>query len=448
MQVFVLDKDRKPLDPTTPARARWLLKQRRAAVFRRFSFTIILKDRTLAESVVHEHRVKVDPGSRVTGVVVVCEPTARVVFAAEVEHRGLKIKAALDSRRALRRARRQRKTRYRKPRFDNRTRRDGWLPPSLESRVANVLTWVNRLRRLCPVTALSMELVRFDMQAMENPEVSGVEYQQGTLAGYEVREYLLEKWNRRCAYCGAEGVPLQIEHICPRSRGGTNRISNLALACDPCNDRKGNQPVEVFLAKKPDVLKRILAQAKAPLRDAAAVNATRWELYRRLAATGLPIECGSGGRTKYNRTRLGLPKTHWLDAACVGASTPDALGVHGVRPLLIKACGHGKRQRCGTDKYGFPTRQAPRRKYDRGFRTGDIVVAAVPSGKYRGRHCGRVAIRFGQSFQLGKASVHPRHLRVVHRADGYDYAHGLKFCRPFSGGALPPDEGGVAAPHA
>jgi 5-methylcytosine-specific restriction endonuclease McrA len=86
------------------------------------------------------------------------------------------------------------------------------------------------------------------MQQTENPEISGAEYQQGQLQGYEVREYLLEKWGRKCAYCGAEYTPLQVEHIQPKARGGSNRISNLTLACQPCNQRKGAMPVEQFLA--------------------------------------------------------------------------------------------------------------------------------------------------------------------------------------------------------
>jgi hypothetical protein len=201
-------------------------------------------------------------------------------------------------------------------------------------------------------------------------------------------------------------------------------VSNLRLACEPCNRRKGNKPVEVFLKSKPDVLARILKQAKAPLKDATAVNATRWELYRRLQATGLPVECGSGGRTKFNRTTRGLPKALWIDAACVGASTPEHLDIDGMRPMLVKACGHGKRNRCRTDKHGFPIRHAPRKKFEKGFRTGDIVRADIPNGKHRGNHTGRVAIRFGQNFQIGAVSVHPRHCKAVHRADGYAYAFG------------------------
>jgi 5-methylcytosine-specific restriction endonuclease McrA len=84
-----------------------------------------------------------------------------------------------------------------------------------------------------------MELVKFDTQLMENPDISGIEYQQGELAGYEVREYLLEKWGRKCAYCSETDLPLQIEHIIPRSRGGSDRVSNLTLACEGCNRLKG-----------------------------------------------------------------------------------------------------------------------------------------------------------------------------------------------------------------
>src|SRR5205085_3223733 len=127
-----------------------------------------------------------------------------------------------------------------------------------------------------------------------------------------------EKWGRACAYCQKRAVPLQVEHIVPRAKGGTNRIANLCLACEKCNRAKGTQDVKDFLKKKPELLKKILAQAKAPLKDAAAVNATRWALVKALQETGLPVETASGGKTKYNRTRLGIPKTHALDALCVG----------------------------------------------------------------------------------------------------------------------------------
>ncbi len=323
-QVFVLDTNKQPLQPVHPGRARLLLSSGKAAVLKRYPFTLILKT-PIEEPHVQPLRLKLDPGSKTTGLALVNDASGEVVFAAELLHRGHAIKEALDARRAVRRGRRARHTRYRQARWHNRRRKQDWLPPSLESRVSNVLTWVARLCRLCPITAISLELVCFDTQAMENPEITNKEYQQGTLAGYEAREYLLHKWKRACAYCGKQNVPLQIEHIQPRATGGTDRISNLTVACEPCNAAKNIQDIRMFLAKKPEALKRILAQAKAPLKDAAAVNTSRWTLYERLHALGLPVECGSGGLTKYNRTVRGLAKTHWCDAADVGQSTPEQL---------------------------------------------------------------------------------------------------------------------------
>jgi 5-methylcytosine-specific restriction endonuclease McrA len=236
--VFVVDTEHKPLSPCHPARARLLITSGKAAVWRRYPFTIILK-RVISAAHPDPLRMKIDPGSKTTGLALVNDVTGQVVWAAELEHRGHRIRDALLARRAIRRGRRQRHTRYRPARFANRRRGDGWLPPSLESRVSNVLTWVARLRRWCRVGALSLELVKFDTHLLQNAEISGVKYQQGELAGYEVREYLLEKWGRRCAYCGATNVPWQVEHIVPKIRGGSNRVSNLTMACKPCNDAKG-----------------------------------------------------------------------------------------------------------------------------------------------------------------------------------------------------------------
>jgi 5-methylcytosine-specific restriction endonuclease McrA len=364
--VFVLDAEKRPLNPVHPGTARWLLDHRKAAVWRRYPFTIILK-RAVLDATPESLRVKIDPGSRTTGLAVVDDATGQVVWAGELQHRGQRIREALQARRALRSNRRQRHTRYRPARFANWTRPEGWLPPSLGSRLSHVLTWVARLRRSAPITALSQELVRFDTQLLETPEISGPEYQQGELAGYEVRQYLLEKFQRRCAYCGATGLPLQIEHVVPKARGGTDRVSNLTIACERCNAAKGTWTASEF--GHPEVQ----AQGQRPLKDAAAVNASRWALFQRLRATGLPVEVGTGGRTKWNRSRQGLPKTHWIDAACVGASTPEQMRMAGVRPLSITATGHGHRQMCGTNKHGFPIRHRARQKRFFGFQTGDMV---------------------------------------------------------------------------
>jgi len=351
----------------------------------------------------------------------VTEESATVVWAAELTHRSRAIRDALLARRAFRRARRHRHTRYRPARFANRRRPVGWLAPSLRSRVDHIMTWYRRLAQRGPIRAISVELVRFDPQALVDPEIHGVEYQQGELLGYEVREYLLEKWGRTCTYCRATGVPLQVEHIVPRTRGGSDRVSNLTLACEPCNQRKGAQTAAEF------GFPLVQAHAQRPLNDAAAVNSTRWALYQALQATGVPLEAGTGGRTKYNRTRQGWPKTHWQDAACVGASTPGHLRVATPTVLQITATGRGLHSRTKLDRFGFPRLRLPRQKRLFGVQTGDMVESIIPSGIKRGRYVGRVAVRASGSFNITTMSgtvqgLHRRFFRLLQRADGYRYA--------------------------
>lgn len=425
--VFVLDTTKKPLTPCSPARARALLRDGKAAVYRTVPFTIILKV-AMPDAVVKPITVKIDPGSKTTGLVLV-DSDGRVLFAAELEHRGKAIKADLESRRSLRRGRRARNTRYRAARFNNRVRPEGWLPPSLEHRVETTLTWVNRFKRWCGLEEIAVERVKFDMQLMRNPEISGVEYQQGTLAGYSVREYLLEKWVRKCAYCGAEHVPLQIEHIHPKAKGGGNAVSNLALACDPCNKKKGTIDIAVFLKNKPEQLKKVLAQAKQPLSDAAAVNATRNKLFTELLKTGLPVETGTGAQTKFNRTRLDYPKAHWIDAACVGESGATVTLDPATKPLRIKATGHGTRQTVRTDKYGFPCAKAKTSKMVNGIKTGDLISLVQTKGKYIGAFRSRVtAIKNASNFLSislnGKQTWFSSKLAtVIQKADGYSYGY-------------------------
>jgi len=321
--VLVVDTNRKPLNPCTPGVARSLLKSGKAKVFRRFPFTIVLNK--VVDTNPEPMQLKIDPGSKVTGLALL--QGDRVVWGGEITHRGQQIKDCLESRSSLKRGRRNRKTRYRQARFLNRTRPQGWLAPSLQHRVETTLTWINRLRRYAPITGISQELVRFDLQQMENPEISGAEYQQGTL-------------------------------------------------------------------------------------------------FNRLKQTGLPVETGSGGKTKYNRCRLEHPLHHYIDAACVG--NVDNLQVLTTQPLLIKATGHGTRQMCRIDKHGFPSRYVPRNKFVKGFQTGDIVKAIVASGKKIGTYVGRVAVRSTGSFNISTANgliqgISHKYCIRVHAKDGYGY---------------------------
>jgi len=453
MAVLVLDRKKNPLMPCSEKRARLLLARRRAVVVRVYPFTIRLKDR--AGGAVQKVVLKIDPGSKETGLAVsrVSAQGEHVLCLIELIHRGRQISKALGQRSAFRRRRRG-QLRYRVPRFNNRTKPKGWLAPSLQHRVDTTTSVIKRLRALVPVTSISQELVRFDLQQMENPEISGVEYQQGILLGYEVREYLLEKWGRECAYCTAIDTPLEIEHIVPKPNGGSNRISNLTIACHDCNQEKGSQTLAGFfqtskrLKDKQPRMDNVLIQCKRPSRDAAAVNSTRWALFQSLKNTGLPVDVGTGGQTKFNRQRLGIPKTHALDAACVGV-VEHVFDWEKPR-LRIKATGRGSYKRTRLTKHGFPRGYLMREKSVYGFQTGDRVRAIVPTGKKEGTWLGRVAIRKTGSFNIQTSDgavqgIHHRHCQLIQRADGYGYhlhhkeeKGNRKVCRADARRALPP----------
>ena len=219
-----------------------MLERRRARVHLLVPLVIRLNDREVDPCCMQPWRVKLDPGSKTTGMAVVREVVVEgkigeivVVHLLEIVHRGRQISEALTERRAMRRRR-----------CGNQG--EGGLAPSLKHRVESTMAWAQKLCRYFPLAGISMELVRFDLQRQETPEIAGVQYQQGTLHGYEVREYLLGKWNRTCAYCDAKDTPLQAEHLHARAKGGSDRIANLALACGPCNQSKGARIIAEFLA--------------------------------------------------------------------------------------------------------------------------------------------------------------------------------------------------------
>ncbi len=423
--VLVLDKQKKPLMPCTPKRARLLLARGRAVVHRVKPFVIRLRDRRVEESILQEGRLKLDPGSKTTGLALVrVEQTPEgevhhAVGLAEVQHRGEQVHQHKITQRQARRRRRTANLRHRAPRFDNRRKPQGWLPPSLLSRVGNLLTWTKRFARWFPLQRIEVEQVRFDTQLLQNPELSGKAYQAGTLAGWEARAYLLLKYEYRCVYCGKQDGPFELDHLRPRSRGGTGRISNLALSCHDCNRAKGNLTAAEF--GHPEVE----AAARHPLKDAAAVNATRYKVVETLQELGLPIGTWSGGRTRWNRARFGTEKTHALDALCVG----DLAGVKPgkLNTLMIKASGRGQHCRTLWTRYGFPRAFLPCQKMMAGFITGDRVQAVVPAPlKTAGTHVGRVSVRTTGSCAVRTSmgtvdGINVRYLRLIQRGDGYEY---------------------------
>lgn len=426
--------------PCHPARARELLGKGKAAVFRRFPFTIILKDPV--GSTPQPTAIKIDPGSKTTGIAVTVKGKRgeRCIMGVHLEHRGITIKKNLVSRATCRRNRRNRKTRYRKPRFLNRTRPAGWLPPSLMHRVLTTLTWVKRLCLASPVSKIEIEHVSFDTQKMLNGSIKGKGYQQGTLQGYKIREYLLYRYNYICQYCSgiSKDKRLETEHVTPKAQGGSNSITNLTLSCHTCNRDKGNRtPVqwEWSLKGKGDVLsaarrkgcRRVAQGKKPPLRDAAAVNSIAKRLIQEVREIGLLSVERPSYMTKYNRHRQGYPKDHFIDAAVLGGACDIVYIPKGMRPLTAKALGHGSRQMCRVDQYGFPRTLAKGPSMVCGYRTGDIVEAKVPRGKYIGAYVGRVAVRSSGQFvittDVGKITTRQRHVSRLQHNDGYRYAH-------------------------
>ncbi len=196
MKVFVLSKEGNPLMPTTPRRARLWLKAKRARVVRQEPFTIRLHFATKEH--VQPAKVGVDTGSKDVGIA--ASTNGEVVFQAEIHLRD-DITDKMTQRRQYRRNRRGRKTRYREARCDNRRRPDGWLPPSLHSKSEATAKVVRFIASFLPVGRVTVEVGSFDTQKMQNAEISGTLYQQGELAGYLLREYLLAKFQRTCAYC-------------------------------------------------------------------------------------------------------------------------------------------------------------------------------------------------------------------------------------------------------
>lgn len=426
--------------PCHPARARELLNSGRAVVHRHVPFTIRLKDRTRADSEVDGVQLRIDPGSKATGLALTDEKTEtgergdavlvrRGLVTAELRHRGDQIRHCMRQRAGYRRRRRSVNLRHRAPRSNNRTRPERWLAPSLRHRIDTTISLAHRFCRYAPVTEVHVESVAFDTHSMTaEKRLKGAEYRNGTLAGTDARAFLLAIRGRVCAYCGATGVPLNIDHVRPRSRGGSSTISNLVLACVPCNQAKGSSPVAVFLADQPERLAEFRAQIRPPLRDAAVMNSTRRQLIEALGVLGPTVHAWQGVRTQRNRTATGLDKTHTTDALALGELNRENGGRIvrvPARVLVVKATGRGSYARTTPDRFGFPRLQRARTKEHFGYVTGDLVRATVPTGKWAGTWNGRISVRARGQHSLatptGRINVSYRNLRLLQRGDGYAY---------------------------
>ena len=426
--VLVIDKHKKPCNTISNAYARILLFNKQAVIHKRFPFTIRLKnDNAVLKD--RSYTVKIDPGSKTTGVAIVDDKDS-VVMLAELEHRGHVIKKNLDSRRAVRKKRRSRNTRYRPARFLNRTKPKGWLAPSVKSRADNVINFIKKYKKLLNIDKVMIEHASFDVAQMTSDDcLIGIDYQQGLLYQQKLKSFIFNRFNNKCVYCGSKAE--EIDHIIPRAKGGTNSVYNLVASCRACNEKKSNLTLKAFGKLMNKDFSR-LKPKKLP-RDAAIVQSARNYMIKEVTKLVPDTTTYNAWLTKYNRDELGLPKEHYYDALSVGNVANYKFFTDKV--LQISAKGRGSRQMCSMNKYGFPRTSAKTSKSVYGFQTGDMVKAIVPSGSKQGEYLGKVAVRSRGYFDIQTKTkriqgIWHKHCHIIQRSDGYLYSY--KECDPLS----------------
>ena len=374
-QACVLDQQGKPLMPTTRlGKIYRLLKTQKAHIVSHEPFTIQLNYEPDTH-IIQSMTLGVDSGAIHSGYSVTNEN--REYYNAEVIARD-NISKHLLNRRMYRKNRRSRKTRYRKPRFKNRkNEKKGWLPPSLKQKVAVQLKEIDHLHHHFPIETIIVEVAEFDIQKIKNPNISGIEYQQGTLQGYNIRNYLLEKHGRKCFYCGKSVSKFEVEHMIPKTRGGSNRIDNLTLSCHECNQKKDTLTAEEFIkqilpAKKATAKLKQLPNEKRLFKYMAHMNATRWSLYNTIKEKYSNVKMTYGYITKYNRIQAGLPKAHHIDAKCItGFSTVPSMKQTVIK---IKMRRHNRQLHQLTFSKGHIRKAASLPKIIFGFQLYDLVL--------------------------------------------------------------------------
>ena len=307
MIVYVLNKHGKPLMPCSPAKARILLKEKKARVIKRTPFTIQL----LYGSSGYKQAVTlgVDSGYNHIGVSAVTEK--KELFASEIELRTDIVKL-LSERRQYRRSRRHRKTRYRKPRFLNRKKEEGWLAPSIQHKLDSHIKVIEQVKKIIPVSKIIFQVAKFDIQKIKNPDIKGLDYQNGEQAGfYNTREYVLHRDNHTCQiYKGkTKDKVLVVHHIVSRQTGG-NRPDNLITLCNTCHQKLHKGEVKVSLKPKNNGFKA-----------ETFMSMVRWKIVNRLKELGNNIKATYGYLTKTKRIELGLSKSHINDAFVIAGGT-------------------------------------------------------------------------------------------------------------------------------
>lgn len=401
--IYVLNQNGHPLMPTkNHAKVRILLKSKKAKVIRRCPFTIQLmySSTNYTQSI----NLGVDAGSKHIGISATTKN--KVLFESDVELRN-DIVNLLSTRRQNRRTRRNRKTRYRKPRFDNRKRKDGWLAPSVQNKVDTHLTVIRKVHEILPVSKIIVEVASFDIQKIKNPTIGGTEYQQGSqLDFWNVREYVLFRDNHTCQCCKGKSKDkiLNVHHIESRKTGG-DAPNNLITLCETCHT--GYHKGTVNLPKR---IKRGMS-----FKDASFMGIMRWAFYNKLKEIYPNVSLTYGYITKNTRIENKLPKDHYIDARCISGN-PKAVSDLGVYYQKKVRCHNRKIHKNTIFKDGYRKRnQAP---YEvMGFRLYDKV-------RWKQQNC----------FIFGRRSTGRMDLRLldgtkVNASVGYKNLKMLEMCK-------------------
>lgn len=392
MFVYVLNHLGEPLMPCNPRKARLLIKEDNARVVKRTPFTIQLNYGSSGYK--QDVSLGIDAGTKHIGVSATVEKT--VLYEGEVRLR-TDIPDLMTSRNNLRHVRRSRKTRYRKPRFLNRTRPKGWLPPSVRDKVNSHIKVVRMLHEILPIKHLTVEVAQFDTQLLKNPDVEGIAYQQGEQMGFwNTREYVLFRDHHTCQRCrGKSKDPiLNVHHMESRKTGG-NSPSNLVTLCETCHHEIHKHHLEHTMVRK-----------MPPFRDAGTMTVMRWFIYGGIQEHYPHIKLTYGYLTKSIRIQSGLDKSHRTDARCISG---NPLAKAPMVAYFYKRVRKNNRQlhKMTISKGGYRKANKAER-FVHGFQLFDKV-------RYEGKECFIFGRRSSGYFDLRKLDGKPVHRSVSYK---------------------------------
>lgn len=318
--VYVISIDRKPLMPTSNAKARILLREKKAKVKEVKPFTIQLTYKTETDYT-QDITLGIDSGYSNVGFSAITEK--KEILVGE-----LKLLQGMKERlqeKAMYKIQRRSRLRYRAPRFDNRkkSKPDGWLAPSLQHKLDSHLKFIDYLYSILPITKCVVEVANFDIQKMNNDAISGIEYQQGDMVGFwNLRDYILHRDNHSCQNPNCQNKDkekiLEVHHIKYKSLGGTDNKNNLITLCSKChtspNHKKGK-----FLWGWCQEGKKVRG-----FKDATFMSTVRWYLVNNLKEKYSDVSITYGYITKNHRIENGIDKTHYNDAFAIAKGINQA----------------------------------------------------------------------------------------------------------------------------